>query len=162
MLFIGYVCLRCWFSAFYQGDHHRWGRSGSKALQTPSPSQVIGQVFGRDAMEAGHPALQAAVVGVGALDMQGPVHDPNAGAEIDGHVGDVWPLGETMVGGTAIGVQHDIGVEDGRRHGGHGIGVGFWQHRVGRGGAAVAHDQRRDLLAGQAALAGRGRWRSPL
>jgi hypothetical protein len=37
------------------------------------------------------------MVGVGVLDVEGMVDDPDAGAEIDRGVGDVCPLGEAAV-----------------------------------------------------------------
>jgi hypothetical protein len=45
-------------------------------------------------VETPHPALQAAVVGIDVLNVEGVVDDTDAGAEIDGRVGDVCLLGK--------------------------------------------------------------------
>src|SRR5690348_16011320 len=54
-----------------------------RPLQGPSPAEIVRQVARRDAVEAPHPALQPAVVGVHVLDVEGPVADADAGREID-------------------------------------------------------------------------------
>ena len=111
--------------------------------------------MGGNAVEARHPTLEPAVVGVDVLDVEGLVDHADAGAEVDGGVGNVGGLGKAAVDRGAIGAQHRIGVHEGPEHGRHGRGVGLWQYRVRGARAAVAHDQHGDLLVRQAALRGR-------
>src|SRR3954469_7170447 len=54
-----------------------------RPLQGPSPAEIVRQVARRDAVEAAHPALQPAVVGVHVLDVEGAVAHPDAGGDID-------------------------------------------------------------------------------
>jgi hypothetical protein len=57
-------------------DRFRWRRPSSLAgrvvpgFEDAAPSQVVGQVICGDAVEAGEPLLQAAVVGVDIVDVQ--------------------------------------------------------------------------------------------
>ncbi len=52
-------------------------------LQGSSPAEIVGQIARGDALEAHHPALQAAMVGVDILDVERTVAHPNAGGDID-------------------------------------------------------------------------------
>ena len=52
-------------------------------LEGSSPAEIVGQVAGGDAVEATHPALQPAVVGVHVLHVEGAVAHPNAGRDVD-------------------------------------------------------------------------------
>ena len=72
----------------------------------------------------------------------------------NGCMGDVGLLGKAAVDGGAVGTQHGIRIEDGPQDGGNRRGVGFGENGIGGGGAAVAHDEYGNLLAGQAALVG--------
>ena len=45
------------------------GQGILEAVKEPAPAQVIRQVFGGDAVEASHPALEVGVVAVDALDV---------------------------------------------------------------------------------------------
>lgn len=94
------------------------------------------------------------MVGVGVLNGEGMIDDPNASAEIGGSRGDLRPLGEAALDRIALGAQHGIGVEDRRQHPRKGLGVGFRHNRIGCCRAALTHHHYRDLLAGQAALVG--------
>src|SRR3954471_4332433 len=65
-----------------------------RPLQGPSPAEIVRQVARRDAVEAAHPALQPAVVGVHVLDVEGAVAHPDAGGDIDRLVADAARGGE--------------------------------------------------------------------
>src|SRR4051812_45276769 len=52
-------------------------------FQGSSPAEIVRQVARPDAVEATHPALQPAVVGVHVLDVEGAVAHPNPGREVD-------------------------------------------------------------------------------
>src|SRR5437763_9280782 len=54
-----------------------------RPLERSSPTEIVRQVARRDAVEAAHPALQPAVVGVHVLDVEGAVAHPNPGRDID-------------------------------------------------------------------------------
>src|SRR5947208_1737470 len=60
---------------------------------------MVRQVARRDAVEAAHPALQPAVVGVHVLDVEGAVAHPDAGRDVDRFVADAARGGE---GGVAL------------------------------------------------------------
>ena len=82
------MCVRCWsLRTAVPPDglakQDPGGQRFAEAFQTPAPPEIVGQVFGRDAVETRHPALETAVVGVDVLDVEGVVDDPNACAEID-------------------------------------------------------------------------------
>src|SRR3954452_21295385 len=59
-----------------------------RPLERSSPPEMVRQVARRDAVEAAHPALQPAVVGVHVLDVEGAVAHPNPGRDIDRLVAD--------------------------------------------------------------------------
>lgn len=50
----------------------RRGRLGGRHIQIVVSAQVVRQVIGGNATEPEHPALQAAVVSVDILDVEGP------------------------------------------------------------------------------------------
>jgi hypothetical protein len=102
------------------------------------PGSSVG-TLGRNAMKAGHLALEGAVVGVGVLNGEGMIDDPNASAEIGASRGDLRPLGEAALDRIALGAQHGIGVEDRRQHPRKGLGVGFRHNRIGCCRAALTH-----------------------
>src|SRR3954449_10601951 len=52
-----------------------------RPLERSSPTEIVRQVARRDAVEAAHPALQPAVVGVHVLDVEGAVAHPNPGRD---------------------------------------------------------------------------------
>src|SRR3954454_5994396 len=71
-------------------------------LKRSSPAEIVRQVARRDAVEAAHPALQPAVVGVHVLDVEGAVAHPNPGRDIDRLVADAALGGEGGVGLGAV------------------------------------------------------------
>src|SRR4051812_10037298 len=50
-----------------------------RPLERSSPAEIVWEITRGDAVEAAHPALQPAVVGVHVLDVEGPVADADAG-----------------------------------------------------------------------------------
>jgi len=47
-----------------------WGGLVAPGFDRASPSQIVGQVFGGDAVEAAHPFLETTVIGVDVVDME--------------------------------------------------------------------------------------------
>ena len=131
---------------------NRGGQRVAEAFQASAPPEIVGEILGRNAAEAGHPALEAAVVGIDVLDVEGVIDDPNPRAEIDGLLGDMGLGGEGTVDRGTVGTQHGIGVEDRGEHGAYALGGGLRKHRIGGVAATVTHDQYRDLFVGQTGL----------
>ena len=88
------------------GDEERGREAFSKALQAPTPSEVIGKVLGCDAVETSHPSFEPAVVGIDVLNMEGVVHNANTRTEIDRLVGNMGLFGKDAVDDIAVGTQN--------------------------------------------------------
>src|SRR3982751_4302626 len=100
---------------------------------------MVRQVARRDAVEAAHPALQPAVVGVHVLDVEGAVAHPNPGRDIDRLAADAALGGEGGVGLGGVRAEEGVAGDPGpERRAGGGAGAGY---------------QRRALLGREAALA---------
>src|SRR4051812_7505421 len=124
-----------------------------RPLERSSPTEIVRQVARRDAVEAAHPALQPAVVGVHVLDVEGAVAHPDPGGDIDRLVADAALGGEGGVGPGAVPAEDGGGGDHGPERRGDGVGAEVGQHGVGGVAGAVAGDQRRDLLGREPALA---------
>ena len=59
-----------WSDADRAADPVLWGGLIAPGFDGASPSQIVGQVFGGDAVEAAHPFLEATVIGVDVIDME--------------------------------------------------------------------------------------------
>ena len=110
-------------------------------LERASPSQIVGQVLGGDAVEAAHPFLEPTVIGVDVVDVE--VGRLGAGLARRGHDvdRDVGPAGEGDDGLSAV-ADEPVGGGDeaveGRRDRG---AVHVRQHGVDSGALAVAGDE---------------------
>lgn len=58
------------------------------AFEEAAPAEVVLKVFGRHAVEATHPGFQADVMGIDVLDVEDPIHHPDALLHIDRTVSD--------------------------------------------------------------------------
>ncbi|NJM54984.1 MAG: TIR domain-containing protein, partial [Verrucomicrobiae bacterium] len=67
------------------------------AVEDVMPGEVVRQVLGGDPLEAGDPALEAAVAGIGVLDVPGLVADALALVEVDRLVPDLMLSGNDAV-----------------------------------------------------------------
>src|SRR4051794_322539 len=119
----GSIRVGCWDWACGGQEPSSRGTWLGRPLERSSPAEIVRQVARRDAVEAAHPALQPAVVGVHVLDVEGAVAHPNPGRDIDRLVADA-ALG-------AEGGQHGVGGGGGGGAGGRGPGP------AGRGGGGV-------------------------
>src|SRR3954453_19604736 len=79
----GSIRVGCWDRSCGGQEPGFRGTWLGRPLQGSSPAEIVGQVAGGDTPEAAHPALQAAVVGVHVLDVEGAVADADAGREVD-------------------------------------------------------------------------------
>src|SRR5690242_20875160 len=79
----GSIRVGCWDRSYSGQEPGSRGTRLERPLQGPSPAEIVRQVARRDALEAAHPALQPAVVGVHVLDVEGAVAHPDAGREVD-------------------------------------------------------------------------------
>ena len=117
------------------------GLLGRPCLERASPSQIVGQVLGGDAVEAAHPFLEPTVIGVDVVDVE--VGRLGAGLARRGHDvdRDVGPAGEGDDGLSAV-ADEPVGGGDeaveGRRDRG---AVHVRQHGVDSGALAVAGDE---------------------
>ena len=113
---------------------------GRETIEHPKPPQVGIEVLGGDALEAAHPAAQAADIGVDVLHMPGAPH-AYAAADVDGLVLYAQGMRRTGQGDAAIGAQDRIGRQQGgecRLHAHCLVGV---QDDIGRGPCAVTRHQ---------------------
>ena len=135
-------------------SQHRRGLRGCPrgAVKHAKPAQVRRQVLGGHALEAAHPAAQAADVGIDVLHMPRPI-DPNAGADVDAVVLHAQQLGRSRQRGTAVGAQHGVLGQQGRQCGAELGSAGARHDDVGRGAGAVARHEHGYLLLAHAALA---------
>ena len=110
-----------------------WRQDAGEPLQAPTPAQVVGQVLGRNPVAAVPPSCQSAIVSVDVLDVEGVVHHPNPGTEVNGPMGDVKLLGQGDLDGAAVGAQYHIGVQDRLQDGAYLLGIGqqfqIWPYR---------------------------------
>src|SRR3954470_9030645 len=98
LFFSGSIRVGCWDWACGGQEPSSRGTWLGRPLQGPSPAEIVRQVARRDAVEAAHPALQPAVVGVHVLDVEGAVAHPDPGGDIDRLVADATLSGEGGVG----------------------------------------------------------------
>src|SRR3954447_13647437 len=124
-----------------------------RPLERSSPAEIVWEITRGDAVEAAHPALQPAVVGVHVLDVEGPVADADAGRDVDRLVADAALGGEGGVGLSTIRAQHGIAGDDRPERCPDGLSPKVGQHGIGGVAGAVAGDQRRDPLGREAAFA---------
>lgn len=66
------------------------------AIQEAVPAEVVGEIVGADAMEPGDPGLEAAVVGVDVLDVEG-LANAYVGTQVHRFVHDGHGFGERFV-----------------------------------------------------------------
>src|SRR3954452_6345979 len=151
----GSIRVGCWDWACGGQEPSSRGTWLGRPLQGPSPAEIVRQVARCDAVEAAHPALQPAVVGVHVLDVEGAVAHPDPGGDIDRLVADATLSGEGDVGLGAVRAQHGVAGDHGPERRPDGLGPEVGQHGIDRVAGAVAGDQRRDLLGREAPLAGR-------
>ena len=57
-------------------------------LKEAAPAEIVLQVLSGDAVEASHPSLQAAVVGIDVLDVEDAVQHPRSLLHVNRAVGD--------------------------------------------------------------------------
>ncbi|MNZ63229.1 hypothetical protein D3C78_813730 [compost metagenome] len=103
-------------------------------------------------METGHPGLQAAVIGIHVLDMEGAL-----GAallpQVQPMVGNAFGLGKAVVDRGTVGTQDRVWVEQRLQCRAHMRSIEFLQVEVRMPPTSVTHNQHRDLLGGKAAAA---------
>src|SRR3954453_20790697 len=149
----GSIRVGCWDWACGGQEPSPRGTWLGRPLQGPSPAEIVRQVARRDAVEAAHPALQPAVVGVHVLDVEGAVAHPDPGGDIDRLVADATLSGEGDVGLGTVRADDGVAGDHGPERRGDGVGPQAGHHGVGGVAGAVAGDQRRDLLGREAPLA---------
>src|SRR4051794_41292438 len=98
----GSIRVDCWDRPYCSEEPGFRGTWFGGPLERSSPTEIVRQVARRDAVEAAHPALQPAVVGVHVLDVEGAVAHPNPGRDIDRLVADAALGGEGGVGLRAV------------------------------------------------------------
>lgn len=116
------------------------------ALQQAAPAEVVLQVLGGYPVKASHPLLEATVVGVDILNVEGSFHNPNALPNIDGPMGKAKGTGNRLIDPSAIGAKNGIPVDQGAQHGSDMVCVDLLQPEVGGLPAAVADHQHRNAL----------------
>src|ERR687884_464117 len=89
----GSIRVGCWDRPYCGEEPGFRGTWLGRPLQGPSPAEIVRQVARRDAVEAAHPALQPAVVGVHVLDVEGALAHPDAGREVERLVAGARPPG---------------------------------------------------------------------
>ena len=112
------------------------------AIQHVVPSQIVWQIFRGDPIEVANPSLQAAVAGIGILDVPAGVADLFALMEIDRLVAQSAPLGDVAEGAPAVAAKHAV-----RRAVGQDAGAGR--------GSAISADDDGHLFVAQPALGSR-------
>ena len=112
------------------------------AVDHAPPSEVVFEVAGRDAVEAAHPALEAADVGVDVLDVIAAVRVfAFAGDELD--VEEPAGVGELAVGGATIADEQRILGNDRLQHACYCGALQIGEHRIRRRAVTIAHDEHR-------------------
>ena len=116
------------------------------ALQHAAPAEVVLQVLGGYSVEAANPLLEATVVGVDILNVEGSVNDPDALLNIDGPMGKAGGTGNRLIDPSAIRAKNGILVNQGAQHGRDMVCVDLLQPEIGGLPAVVAYHQHRNAL----------------
>src|SRR6476646_7956307 len=139
----GSIRVGCWDRPYCSQEPGFRGTWLGGPLERSSPAEIVRQVARRDAVEAAHPALQPAVVGVHVLDVEGALADADAGGDIDRLVADAALGGEGGVGLGAVRAQHGVAGDHGCERRGDGVGP-----RPGSTASAVWPARSRAISAG--------------
>ena len=115
-------------------------------FESAAPAQIVGQVAGRDAVEAAHPLLETRMVGIDVVDVDVGLAGQRlsrGGNHADGNFG---ASGESAQRPAAVADQHVC-----RRHGarerlGDAYGRVLGQDGVGRGAGTVAGHENGDVV----------------
>src|SRR5271166_1763372 len=121
-------------------------------LQGSAPAKVVGQIFGGDAVEAAHPFLKPAVIGIDVVDMKiGSLR-----ARVAGRWHDVsWdggPSGKGNDSRAAVAAELVGRRYNAAKSGGNGYPVQLGQDSIGGCTLAVSRHDHRNLFGGKATL----------
>jgi hypothetical protein len=123
-------------------------------LNQATPAQIIAQVVGSDTVEAAHPLLESAIVGIDVLDMIDTGDDTLTSGQIDRAVGDAHFFRYRRQRLFSVGAQNDIVRQKRLERGADMHLVGLLQDDVSGVSGAIPADQNSGLFFRQAALAG--------
>jgi hypothetical protein len=124
----------------------------SESFQTASPAEIVGQVFGRNPLEANLPGLQSAVIGIDVLNVERSVHNAYTRTEIDALVSEVGSFGKVSGNDVTVGAQDSIRIDKGFEHRAYGLGIGFSRSTSVVLALRLRGNQYWNLLLGQAAF----------
>jgi len=117
------------------------------AFDHAPPSDIAGQIGGRDTLEPRQPSFEPARVGVHVLDMEALVGMLAATGD-DRYMQDRVGMGKGTIGVTAIGDEHGILGNDWRQMSGEGQCGQVGKDRVGCCTMAVADNENTVVLVG--------------
>lgn len=123
-------------------------------LNQATPAQIIAQAVGSDSVEAAHPLLESAIVGIDVLDMIDTGDDTLTSGQIDRAVGDAHFFRYRRQRLFSVGAQNDIVRQKRLERGADMHLVGLLQDDVSGVSGAIPADQNSGLFFRQAALAG--------
>ncbi len=123
-------------------------------LNQVTPAQIVAQEVGGDAVEAAHPFLESAIVGIDVLDMIDTSDDTLTSGQIDRPVGEAHFFRHCRQRLLSVAVQNDIGCQKRHEHSADMCLVGLLQDEVSSVSGAIPADYDIGLFFGQPALAG--------
>jgi hypothetical protein len=145
------LCNRCMLKPIHSQSGSQEIAGGNipvMSLNKASPSQVVSQVAGGYAVEAVHPFLQAAIVGIDVLDMINTRDDALTGCQIDWPMRDPHFSGGSSQGLCTIGAQNDIRRQKRLERSANVFLVGLLQHEVCGVSRPIPANQDRRLFFG--------------
>ena len=136
------------------GQAKLWRDRCFVAFEHAPPAQIILQVLGGYAVEAMHPAFEAAVVGIDVLDMEDTVDDAWAVLDVERSVGNPGGASKGGINAGTVGAQNRLLIDQRPECRDHVCRIEFFQFEVSGLPTAIAYHEDRNLFSAEAALAG--------
>ena len=129
------------------------GAEAGRPVENSKPSEVVGEVFRGNTLEADHPCAQARTKGIDVLHMPSALY-AHARRQIDRMMLDFEVSRGCCEGGAPIGTQHRVGRQDWPQNPADLLSAHRFEHEIGGATHAVARNEYGNLFKRQSALGG--------
>ena len=116
------------------------------AFEHPSPAKVVDEILGRYTVKSPHPILEAAVIGIDVLDMEGAIAHPLSRPGMHDLVCDAGGAGKCGIHSSTVRTERRLLIDQRLEHGPYMPGVEFIQFEIGGVSFAVSNHHHRNLV----------------